>query len=256
LSKIGVIADIHGNLPALKKALDILEAAYVDRIVVCGDIVGYGSFPNECCARIRTLNCPVVAGNHDWAVAGLTEYKESHSITAAKGIDYTKEVISEENLRWLQSLPLRHRENGLEFVHSSLVKGEKWYYLTSHRLSLHSFQQDVRESFSALKGQVCFVGHSHLPRMFLEKQEGEIEVIDPHRAFYELKDHRSIIDTGSVGLPRNRSKQASLVMLDTDHQRVYFENFTIGDTPNHSHQPAKKKAVFGKIIRKLIGRWF
>ncbi len=92
--------------------------------------------------------------------------------------------------------------------------------------------------------------------MFLEKQEGEIEVINPRRPFYELQDHRAIIDAGSVGLPRNRSKQASLVMLDTDHQRVYFEHFTLVDTPHHSHQPAKKKAVFGKIIRKLIGRWF
>ncbi len=82
MSRIGVIADIHGHLAGLKKALEILEKERVDRLVVCGDVVGYGTSPNECCDRVRALNCPVTAGNHDWAVAGLTEYKETHLIKA------------------------------------------------------------------------------------------------------------------------------------------------------------------------------
>lgn len=39
---VGIIADIHSNLAALQRALDIFEAEFVGRIVVCGDVVGYG----------------------------------------------------------------------------------------------------------------------------------------------------------------------------------------------------------------------
>ncbi len=255
MSKIGVIADIHGNLAALKKALAILRKECVDRIVVCGDVVGYGTSPNECCDRVRALNCPVTAGNHDWAVAGLTEYKESHSSQAIKGVDYTKAVISEENLRWLQRFPLRHRENGLEFVHASLVESRKWYYLTSRRFTPHPGRQDVRDSFAVLQGQVCFVGHSHRPRMYLEKQPGDIEVVNPHKEFYELRDCRAIVDAGSVGLPRSRSKKASLVIYDTNNQRVNFKHFSLFDTAHQSPQTVNKQESPGKSIRRLMRRW-
>ncbi len=255
MSKIGVIADIHGNLAALKKALGILEKECVDRIVVCGDVVGYGTSPNECCDGVRALNCPVTTGNHDWAVAGLTEYKETHSSQAIKGIDYTKEVICEENLRWLQRFPLRHRENGLEFVHASLVESQKWYYLTSRRFTLDRGQQDVRDSFAVLQGQVCFVGHSHRPRMYLEKQPEDIEVVNPHREFYELKGCRAIVDAGSVGLPRGSAKQSSLVIYDTANQRVYFKHFSLFDTPQQSPQTVYKQESPGKSVRRLMRRW-
>ena len=234
MSKIGIIADIHGNFPALEKAHDILEKERVDQIIVCGDIVGYGTSPNECCDRIRALSCPVVAGNHDWAVAGLTEYRETHSSTAIKGIVYTREIISEENLHWLQRFPIRHTENGLAFVHASLVEGEKWYYLTAGRFIPDPGRQDVRDSFAVLKGQVCFVGHSHKPRMFLEKQQGDIEVVNPHKASYELQGCRAIIDAGSVGWPRGHSKQASLVIYDSDNQKVRFKHFPQNGIPHLS----------------------
>ena len=36
--RVAVLADIHGNLPALDAALDDIDAARVDAIVVNGDI--------------------------------------------------------------------------------------------------------------------------------------------------------------------------------------------------------------------------
>jgi predicted phosphodiesterase len=256
MSRIGVIADIHGHLPGLKKTFKILEKERVDGVVVCGDVVGYGTSPNECCDRIRALNCPVAAGNHDWAVAGKTEYKESHSIKAIKGIDYTQKVISKENLRWLQSLPLHYKKNSTEFVHASLVEGEKWYYLTSRRFTPHQGWQDVRDCFAALKGRVCFVGHSHRPKMFLENPQGDIEVINPQRESHELQGSRAIIDVGSIGLPRGPSKQASLVVYDSANQTVHFRHFNNFDTPHPSQATAKKQKSSGKSTKSMISRWF
>lgn len=256
MSKIGVMADIHGNLPALQRALDILQNAPVDAVSVCGDVVGYGTSPNECCDRIRALNCPVVAGNHDWAVADLTEYKNSHSIRAIKGINYTKKVISEENLDWLKSLPLHIKENGMEFVHASLFEGEKWYYLSAYRYVTSPGKQDVRASFAKLKGQVCFVGHSHYPRMFLEKQQDDIQVITPHSKSYELRGCRAIVDAGSVGRPRDSANQSSLVIYDTDNQKIDFKYFALLDDTYPIPQTGKKQISIRKSVKQMIRSWF
>lgn len=227
MDKVGVIADIHSNLPALETALGILKQESVDRIIVCGDVVGYGKYPNECCEMVRTLKYPVVAGNHDWAVAGLTEYKDSHSNRAVEGIDFTKKVITSQNLSWLEGLPLHYREDEMEFVHASLVRPEEWYYLSLCVPLSDSNRQDVEENFSVMNGQVCFIGHSHVPTIFLEKGPKNIKVITPNDPDYELAGRRAIIDVGSVGEPRTSSKRASLVVYDVENQAISFKRFPI-----------------------------
>jgi predicted phosphodiesterase len=227
MARIGVLADIHGNLPALEKALAVLREEGVDRVFACGDIVGYGTLPNECCERIRALNCPVVAGNHDWAVAGLTEYRRTHSPRAVEGIEYTKKVISRENLEWLQGLPLHHSEDGLEFVHASLVKADQWQYLTGRHSFTDSAWHDVQNNFHVLKGRVCFVGHSHQPSILLKTWYGRIKVLHPKKDSVELKGRRAIVDTGSVGLPRDESGLSSLVIYDAAERTVHFKRFKL-----------------------------
>lgn len=227
MGKMAIIADIHSNLPALEKALDILKEELVDRIAVCGDVVGYGRYPNECCEVVQMLKCPVVAGNHDWAVAGLTEYKESHSDRAIEGIEFTKKVITPKNLSWLQGLPLHYTEDEMEFVHGSLIEPERWYYLILGGSSTDPIWQDIQENFEVMKGQVCFVGHLHVPAIFLEKGPKNIKEISPNKPFYELQGRRAIINVGSIGEPRTSSKMASLVIYEMENQRISFKRFPI-----------------------------
>jgi len=59
---MGIISDNHDNKRALHKALDILKEEHVNKTFVCGDIVGYEKYPNECCEKIQALNCQVVDG--------------------------------------------------------------------------------------------------------------------------------------------------------------------------------------------------
>ena len=230
LKKIGIISDIHSNLPALEIALHILKRAAVDQVVVCGDVVGYGESPNECCQIIRELNYPVVAGNHDWAVAGLTDYKNHFSDQAREGVEYTLKVISPENLSWLASLPLHYAVGDAEFVHATLVDPEQWWYpivSDSDNLEGDSPYQDVRKTFDAMRGQVCFVGHSHIPAIFLEMEPDNIEVIDPEEHYYDLKSTRAVIDVSSVGIPRMQPPQATVVLYDMEKHRLFFERFLV-----------------------------
>jgi predicted phosphodiesterase len=44
---IAILSDIHGNRPALEAVFAEMEKSGVRRIVVLGDVVGYGPFPND-----------------------------------------------------------------------------------------------------------------------------------------------------------------------------------------------------------------
>jgi putative phosphoesterase len=67
--RLGLIADIHGNLPALDKVLAELEREGVDQIVCLGD-VAVGPQPIETLERLRTLGCPTTMGNWDACMLG------------------------------------------------------------------------------------------------------------------------------------------------------------------------------------------
>jgi len=58
--KVGLISDIHANLPALETVLDDMPT--VDRIVCAGDVIGYNPWPAECVERVREVAAMTVRG--------------------------------------------------------------------------------------------------------------------------------------------------------------------------------------------------
>ncbi len=88
-----------------------------------------------------------------------------------------------------------------------------------------SVWQDVRDNFDVMKRQICFVGHTHIPVIFLEITPKNIKVISPDKDFYELEGKRAIINVGSIGQPRTSSKKASLVIYDREAQKIRFIRF-------------------------------
>jgi predicted phosphodiesterase len=68
--RIGLIADIHGNLAALDAVLAALDRAGLDRLICLGDVAALGPRPGEVLARLRERDCPIVLGNTDaWLLA-------------------------------------------------------------------------------------------------------------------------------------------------------------------------------------------
>ena len=65
MTRIAVLSDIHGNLPALEAVLRDLEQVRPDRVYVNGDVVNRGPQSKECLDRVRALGWPVVFGNHE-----------------------------------------------------------------------------------------------------------------------------------------------------------------------------------------------
>jgi putative phosphoesterase len=154
--RIAIISDIHSNLEALTKALEIIDTKNIDEIVCLGDIVGYGANPNECVEIVKKRAKYVVMGNHDFAVAvDPTELAYFNSYARESAL-WTRGVLTEENLEFLRSLPFTISIKNLLFVHSSPAQPREWEYIFT--------EAQAKVQFKYFTEKICFIGHSHLPR--------------------------------------------------------------------------------------------
>jgi predicted phosphodiesterase len=66
MTTVAVLADIHGNLPALDAVLDDLRTFEVDHIVVAGDVVNWGPWSREVMERLAAFAPAVIRGNNEF----------------------------------------------------------------------------------------------------------------------------------------------------------------------------------------------
>ena len=65
MTRLAVLADIHGNLPALQAVIDDMAQFAVDQVVVAGDSINWGPFSREVLEVIRERRWPVIRGNNE-----------------------------------------------------------------------------------------------------------------------------------------------------------------------------------------------
>jgi diadenosine tetraphosphatase ApaH/serine/threonine PP2A family protein phosphatase len=211
--RIGVISDIHSNIEALREVLRRVETLNVDRLVCLGDVVGYGASVNECCELIRQ-HCEVtLLGNHDAAVAGRMDYSFYYD-AARHALDWTANVISDENLAWLRSLPYTYRIGEVGFSHGSPIDPRAYEYIFAleQARELTPYVEELPE--------ITFIGHSHLCKAFAI---GGDEVTDVVAQTFEVRPgFRYLSSVGSVGQPRDYDNRACFVVYDTDERAVTY----------------------------------
>jgi putative phosphoesterase len=61
--KLGIVSDIHGNLPGLQRALDLMGD--VDELLCLGDCIYDYQFSNEVVALLRRHEAHIIQGNHE-----------------------------------------------------------------------------------------------------------------------------------------------------------------------------------------------
>ncbi len=214
--RILVLSDIHGNLAALETVLDHARGTY-DELWCLGDIVGYGPRPNECVELIRDAATLCVPGNHDLAVLDQLDTLQFNDM-AREAILWTRSELTVENsgyLAGLEPVPVPVPDMDLLATHGSPRDPVSEYMLDL---------ATAYTSWNLFAAQFCLVGHTHLPDIFrlrhLDAGEVQIEqlkakpgtriALQPHR------DHRVILNPGSVGQPRDKNNRASYALLDRD----------------------------------------
>jgi predicted phosphodiesterase len=210
--RIGILSDIHSNLEAFESVINYAESENVDEYICLGDIVGYGANPNRCVEIVRDLTSKIVAGNHDYGVCGKTDIYYFNDV-ARQALKWTRENISEENLAFLRSLPLKLEDEQSIFVHSTPSSPEDWNYIMNMYDSVKEFKQ--------LEKKLCFIGHSHQPVIFSTTLDNQVsESLDESLIFNKNKKY--IVNAGSIGQPRDGNPKASFLLYDTDKDKITY----------------------------------
>ena len=205
--RLAVFSDVHSNLEALHAVLGSCRDTGADRLLCLGDLVGYGADPNACVELVRQSACLVLAGNHDHAAAGL-EAPRYFNPMALSAILWTSNTLLDCHARYLAALPLSESEGDAFYTHSSPQNPEAWPYI--------HIPEEGRAALAFTNARICFVGHSHHP--FLCSDAGA-EVIGEGKADL-VPTERYLINTGSVGQPRDGDPRAAFALWDQEAGRL------------------------------------
>lgn len=206
--KFAIFGDIHANLEALQTVLADAEAQECTHYVCIGDIVGYNANPGECLRIVRDLGCPVVRGNHDEEAAGDTQLEGLNHL-ARHALEWTRHQLTQEERDWLLANKLVRQVRDFTIVHATLDTPGNWGYVTN--------KFDAMASFSYQFTQLCFYGHTHVPRIYVK---GESVELHPDTEVHLQLGKKYFINVGSVGQPRDGDWRAAYTIYDVEHQHV------------------------------------
>ncbi len=216
MARYALLTDIHANREAFEAVLADLAHRAIDRIVILGDIVGYGPDPGWCADRAASLaeaGAVVVRGNHDAAIA---ETDTAMNAIARTAIDWTRARLDPAQKAFLAALPLTATEGDSLFVHASADQPRDWIYVTSER--------SAWPSFAASRARVIFCGHVHVPAIYSCDVSHRVQSqrITPGRPVPLIRSRRWLAVVGSVGQPRDGVPEAACAIHDTGTNEVTF----------------------------------
>ena len=206
--RYGIFGDIHGNLEALEAVLSDMQEQGVTHPLCLGDVVGYGADPVACLEWVQQLNCPIIKGNHDEEAAS-DKSLEHFSERAAIAMHWTREQLSAEQKKFLHELRYRQQMTDFILVHASLDSPGQWGYI-NHAL-------EATASFNYQLDPLCFIGHTHVPKIFIKNAE---VIEEPFLSFSLEPKCKYLVNVGSVGQPRDGDWRASYAIYEEGTRTV------------------------------------
>lgn len=203
MQHVTIFGDIHANLPALEAVLANIKASDPSPLYCLGDLVGYGTFPNEVIHTIRERNNPTLMGNYDQGVGnnsddcGCAYTSPMAEALGKRSIAWTNQNTSAENKLYLRQLPaqipLQLDTLRVRLVHGSPRKINEYLFADRPDATLERLL-DMAEA------DVLVCGHTHVPY---------------HRI---LPSGRHVVNAGSVGKPKDGNPQACYIVLEVNNR--------------------------------------
>lgn len=178
--RMALIADVHGNLPALGAVAADIRARGVSRVVNLGDHVSGPLWPRESADFLMRQPWVGIAGNHDRQVAF------DDPSTHGPSDRYAFERLSSANMTWLAALPAKSMLDDANILLCHGIPGDDREYLLEtpeHGRLRIARSTEISARLGRASARVIACGHSHQPRLV------------------HLPDGTAIVNPGSVGLP-------------------------------------------------------
>jgi predicted phosphodiesterase len=208
MNRLTIFGDIHGNLPALQATLADIERRGLGNLYCLGDLVGYGTFPNEVIDIIREREIPTIVGNYDQGVGNNSDdcgcaYRTPEAkLLGEHSIAWTNAHTTDDNKAFLRTfidcIPLELGALRILLVHGSPRKINEYLYEDRPDKSFERILDDIDVN-------VLVCGHTHLPY---------------HKI---LPSGRHIINAGSGGKPKDNDSRAGYITLAAEGKSLEVE---------------------------------
>lgn len=208
-TKIGVITDVHGNLPALQAILKKLNELGATQIIHTGDVVDIGPQSRECLQMLLHNNVQLILGNHDFAFFNDKATQHSASKVTAQHKRYVFDSMQDMLATQSMFVPqLDITVHGVKFVfthyallHEPLSTGYLWQEINHNPTAA-----DLDQMFSYLSCDAVFYGHKH----------EQSDVVGASTTY---------VNVGSVGCHKNDYAKGVLITVEQDgtwsYQRIH-----------------------------------
>ena len=212
-----ILSDIHANIDAFETVLEHAAGRW-DRVLVLGDLVGYGAEPNAVVDRVIGLGPDmVIRGNHDKAACGIDDGSQFNHVARMAAI-WTAAQLTPENRDYLRRLPMGPIEiDALTQVCHGTPFDEDHYVFDGN---------DAMMALSSTQRPLCLYGHTHLPAVFkvvdgdASSFEGSAPDPDRETVIPLQRGSQYLINVGSVGQPRDGDPRAGYGVLDDEAREV------------------------------------
>lgn len=180
MTRIAIVSDIHGNLPALLAVVAHAEASGVSHFLNLGDSLSGPLWPAETADFLIAKGWLSLAGNHERQLLTLTVDKMNLSDRFAAA------QLNDNHRLWLSNCPaaLMLDSEGVFLCHGTPVSDVAyWLHSVDGDGVRQSSDAEILERACGLTAPFAFAGHTHLQRIW-HHPDGQI-----------------IANPGSVGLP-------------------------------------------------------
>jgi len=258
--RIYFFGDIHGNAAALEECLRQMDDLGTDGACCLGDIAGWLPFGDRTLTRMRSLQIPSVAGNHDLLIAGaITDHPRQ--IDRMQATAYNAGLLSTipGALDYLLSLPLVIEGEGYVATHHSPFHlppvGEPpdigdFGYLDDAALA------GCLQAWRAFPKRLILSGHDHIPAVYElpdsvaapEVKDVIVHQLAPMKSLTISLDpaSRYWVKAGSVGGPyRDGVPVANSVLYDSDsHQLTLMRR-------SYPREPLRRELESNRFFRNI-----
>jgi putative phosphoesterase len=208
--RLAVLADIHGNLPALAAVLEDIRHYEPDGILVAGDLVLGGPQPNEAVRWLRSARAWIIRGNSDndlirYATGDAPQAWHTHLQFGL--LRWTHRTVDRDTLAFLQGLPEQcvvevPGTDPIRVVHGSPSAPSASIVPDTEPATLERALAQAREP-------VLVCGHTHIP--------WQVE-----------RDGRLALNPGAVSSPLNGTVGAQYALLTWQGDRWQAEHHAVG----------------------------